>query len=79
MEGSTNDIKASTWYAILDMLRNAFIQALTASVENEISIKSVEEKPKEEKGFFKKLFGSDDKKDKDKQSSENKKSEKKKD
>ena len=79
LEGSTNDIKASTWYAILDMLRNAFIQALTASVENEISIKSVEEKPKEEKGFFKKLFGSDDKKDKDKQSSENKKSEKKKD
>jgi hypothetical protein len=70
LEGSTNNLDANTWYAIIDMLRNAFIQALTSSVENKISIASVAEPKEEKKGFFKKLFGSDDddnkKKDKDK-------------
>ncbi|MES2646984.1 MAG: DUF748 domain-containing protein [Bacteroidota bacterium] len=71
LEGSTSKLKAGTWYAIMDMLRNAFIQALTSSVENKISIASVDSEPKEEKkGFFKKLFGSDDDKDKKKDKSE---------
>jgi hypothetical protein len=58
-EGSTNDIKASVWYTILDVLRNAFIEALSSSIENKISISSVTENPKEEKGFLKKLFSGD--------------------
>jgi hypothetical protein len=67
LEGSTNDLKASTWYAILDVLRNAFIQALTSSIENKINISSVDTDTKqEEKGFFKKLFGGGDDKDKKK-------------
>lgn len=64
LEGSTNNIKASTWYAIMDVLRNAFLQALTTSIENEINISSVGTDTKEHEGFFKKLFGSGDDKGK---------------
>jgi hypothetical protein len=66
LEGSTNEIKASTWYAVMDVLRNAFLKALTSSIENKISLSSVGTEEKE-KGFLKKLFGSgDDKEKKDK-------------
>ena len=52
--------KTSTdmWGAIAILLRNAFIQALIPSIDNEIDISSVYNPPKDEqKGFFKKLFG----------------------
>lgn len=60
LEGSTSNISASTWYAIMNILRNAFLEALTSSIENKININSVGTAP-EEKGFLKKLFGGDDK------------------
>jgi len=49
----------------MNVLRNAFIQALTSSIENNINISSVHTEPKEHKGFFKKLFGGDNKDKKD--------------
>lgn len=47
------------WSAIALLLRNAFIQALMPSIDNEISINSIDNPPKDEKkvGFFKKAFG----------------------
>lgn len=43
-------------YAIVDLLRNAFIRAIQPSIDREISIANVGRKNEEEKGFFKRLF-----------------------
>jgi len=51
-----------TWYAIVEVLRNAFIQAIYPSIDNEIGIQSVNKVDSEEKkGIFKKLFDNDKK------------------
>lgn len=51
-----------TWYAIVEVLRNAFIQAIYPSIDNEIGIQSVNKVDSEEKkGIFKKLFDKDKK------------------
>ena len=47
---------ARTPYAIVDLLRNAFIRAIQPSIDREISIANVGRKSEEEKGFFKRLF-----------------------
>ncbi len=65
-EGSFNNTTTNTWYAILDLLRNAFIQALLPSIDYEINIQSVSIAKEEKKGFFKTLF-SKDKKDEEKE------------
>src|ERR1035437_3053563 len=60
IEGSFNKLdKIDTWSAIAILLRNAFIQALIPSIDNEISINSIDNPPQDEKkqGFFKKAFG----------------------
>lgn len=41
IEGTFNKTKVYTWRAILDILRNAFVEALAPSVDNEISLQSV--------------------------------------
>jgi len=48
-----------TWSTIAILLRNAFIQALIPSIDNEISLNSIYNPPPDEKkkGFFKKVFG----------------------
>jgi hypothetical protein len=79
LEGTFKNSSADIWYAIFDMLRNAFIQALQPSIDYEINIHSVYAPPKEEKkGFFKKVFGKDDKKKKEADKTEHKKDKKKK-
>lgn len=61
IEGEFGDTTVGTWYAIVEVLRNAFIQALYPTIDNEITILSVEKAVKEEeKGFFKKLFRKSD-------------------
>ncbi len=61
IEGEFGDTTVGTWYAIVEVLRNAFIQALYPTIDNEITILSVEKAAKEEeKGFFKKLFRKSD-------------------
>lgn len=44
------------FYAIVDLVRNAFIRAIQPSIDQEISIVNVGEKSEEEKSFFKRLF-----------------------
>lgn len=52
------DTHTDLWYAVFDLLRNAFIQALQPSIDYEINIRSVYSPPeKEKKGFFNKVFG----------------------
>ncbi len=64
IEGDFNNPKTNTIDAIWEVLRNAFIQALLPSVDNEINLKSVNtEKPEEKKNLFQRIFKS--KKDKD--------------
>lgn len=64
IEGEYGKTTIGTWYAIIDVLRNAFIQALYPSIDNEITILSVNKVEQEEKkGFFKRLFSEPNKKD----------------
>ena len=64
IEGEYGKTTIGTWYAIIDVLRNAFIQALYPSIDHEITILSVNKVEQEEKkGFFKRLFSEPNKKD----------------
>jgi hypothetical protein len=67
LEGSTNDLSTDPWYTVFQVLRNAFVEALTSSLENEININSVGQETEEKKGLLKRIFTSDnDDKKKDK-------------
>ena len=58
------DPKAKTLEAIWEILRNAFIQALMPSVDNEINISSVSSKKSEnKKNILQKIFTPDKKKE----------------
>lgn len=77
ISGQYDDPTVKTWYAIMSILRNAFIQALYPSIDNQINLSSVKKvKPDEKKSFLQKIFGSGKKDDEKK--SEAKKEEKKK-
>lgn len=58
--GKLDGPRVDTWYAVIDLLRNAFIRALEPSIDHEISILNVGATPEEKPGFFKRLFGGDD-------------------
>lgn len=76
-EGSLKNPETNVWYAIINILRNAFISAIQPSIDNEINIQSVDTPKEEKKSFFEKLFNNDkEKKDK---KTDKKKAEKKKD
>jgi hypothetical protein len=64
IKGEYGKTDIATWYAIINVLRNAFVQAIYPSIDYQVTIASVEPvKPKEEKkGFFKKIFGKEDSK-----------------
>jgi len=47
--------------AVIELLRNAFIEALYPSIDQQISLESVEGANAEKKGFFKRLFKNDNK------------------
>jgi hypothetical protein len=68
-EGSFKDPSVNNGEAIWELLKNAFIEALMPSVDNEINITSAENaslNPKKE-GFFKRLFTSKKKREKQEQ------------
>lgn len=75
IKGEYGKTVVGTWYAIIEVLRNAFIQALYPSIDNEITILSVNKVESEKKkGFLEKLFSKSDKKqDKDESSKKDKK------
>ena len=60
-EGNIAGPNTNVWYAILNILRNAFIQALQPAVDNEINIASVGKPKEEKKTFLQKVFGKKDK------------------
>ncbi|HEX5172071.1 MAG TPA: DUF748 domain-containing protein [Cyclobacteriaceae bacterium] len=66
-EGRLDTSNASVGTAIINILQNAFIRAIQPSIDNEITIQSVDVKKKDDRNFFQKLFGSKkDKKGKEK-------------
>jgi len=77
LEGSLNDPKSNTLDAIWEVLKNAFIQALLPSVDNQININSVDAKKEEDhRNLFQRIFGKKGDKKDDKK--EDKKDDKKK-
>jgi hypothetical protein len=77
LEGSFKDPKTNTIDAIWEVLKNAFIQALMPSVDNQININSVgKEEKKDDRNLFQRIFNSknkDDKKNSDKKEKPKKK------
>jgi hypothetical protein len=77
--GDLDDPKTNVWYALANVLQNAFIHALKPSIDNDITIGSVAAKTDEKKTFLQKIFskdekgGKDDKGKKDKDKKEDKK------
>lgn len=64
-EGDLNQPDADVWTTVVNVLQNAFIQAIQPSIDNEINIAQVgAEKEEEKKGFLGKLFGKKDKDEK---------------
>lgn len=63
ISGDWNGSETSILEIVFQLLRNAFIQALMPAIDNKINLASVEAKPEEKKGFFRRLFGSKDEKD----------------
>lgn len=65
VQGSFDNTSVDVMGAVWEVLKNAFIEALLPSVDNEINISSPSEvsDDKEKKGFFKRLFSGKDKKD----------------
>ena len=55
-KGSVGNPNANVWYAIVNILKNAFIHALAPSIDKEISIASIGNK-KEKKTFMQKMSG----------------------
>ena len=65
IEGDYGETIVGTWRAIIEVLRNAFIQALYPSIDNEITILSVDKVEADvKKGFFEKIFTKSDKNEK---------------
>ena len=61
IEGEYDKTIIGTWYAVVHVLRNAFIQAIYPSIDDQITIASVASvEPKKKEGFFKKLFSKDE-------------------
>jgi hypothetical protein len=63
LKGTTGDTDANIWVTIFEMLRNAFINALRPSLDNEINIETVNQMEPEKKNILQKIFGGKDHKD----------------
>ena len=64
-EGSVKSLDTNIWFAISQILQNAFIRAIQPSIDNEINIATVDAKKEEKKTFLQKVFGKkEDKKEK---------------
>ena len=75
-EGQVEDPKANVFFAIMQILENAFINALQPSIDQQINLTTVDKEQAEEaKGFLEKVFGGKD--DNKKDGKEDKKEDKK--
>ena len=73
-EGRLDNPETNIWTTIINVLQNAFIQAIQPSIDSEINIASVETPKPEKKTFLEKIFGSKD--DNEKKEEKNDKKEK---
>ncbi|HYG04557.1 MAG TPA: DUF748 domain-containing protein [Chryseosolibacter sp.] len=62
LRGSTKNLDTNVWYAIGEVLRNAFIQALQPAIDQEITISAVGNQGDQKKTFLEKVFGGEDEK-----------------
>lgn len=57
IEGNYQGTSISTWYAIVQLLRNAFVQALYPAIDNEISLATLNKHLEDSsKNFFQRVF-----------------------
>lgn len=71
-EGKIDDPKANIFFAIMQILENAFINALQPSIDQQINLATVDQKQEEKKkGFLEKVFGGKDDKEDSKKGTEN--------
>ena len=77
-KGNLDDPQTNVWYALTNVLQNAFIHALQPTIDNEITIGSVKIDNEEKKTFLQKIFSKDDKDDKIDEKKKDKKVDKKK-
>lgn len=62
IEGDLQGTDVSTWYAIIQLLRNAFVQALYPAIDNEISLATLNREMEDSsKNFFQRVFSKPDK------------------
>ena len=64
LQGEIEDPKANIWVAIVQILQNAFINALQPAIDQQINLGTVDQQQAEKKGFLEKVFGGKDKDDK---------------
>jgi hypothetical protein len=74
-KGRLDEPQVNIWQAIIQILQNAFIQALQPSIDQQISLATVDKQQEKKKGFLEKVFG---KKNADDDKKEDKKDKKKK-
>jgi hypothetical protein len=67
LRGRLDNPKANIFFAITQVLENAFVNALQPSIDQQINLTAVDkEQQKQKKGFLEKVFGGNDKKRADK-------------
>jgi hypothetical protein len=76
-QGPLDNPETNVWFVIGNILQNAFIHAIQPSIDNQISIGSVDTKNAEKKTFLQKVFSSDERKER-KEKRQEKREEKKK-
>lgn len=74
LQGEIEDPKANIWFAIVQILRNAFINALQPAIDQQINLGTVDQQQQEKKGFLEKVFGGKDKDEKKEKEKEKEKS-----
>ena len=75
-EGRLDNPDTNTWITIINILQNAFIRAIQPSIDNEISIGSVDAKPEEKETLLEKVFGGDEEKKAEKEAKKEERQEK---
>lgn len=76
-EGRLDNPNTDVWITIINILENAFIRAIQPSIDNEISIGSVDAKVKEKETFLEKVFGGDEEDKTEKEAKEEKRKDRK--
>jgi hypothetical protein len=75
-EGRLDNPDTNIWITITNILQNAFIQAIQPSIDNEISIGSVDAKVDDKETLLEKVFGGDEKKKEEKEAKKEERQEK---